>query len=163
MKLRLVGIAGLAIVFVEPAFAQQTTKCDGPQEECQQILNDNKKYDAAFERKDTAALVAMYTPDAVIVGEGPTVSGKEAITSFYDDQFKDGPVTNVTKVDEIHIAGNMAWSIGSWSGSATGPNNTTQQYRGTWGDVEVKEGGTWKTRMLTWSIIEAPPEPATNR
>src|SRR5437763_17083472 len=39
----------------------------------------------------------------------------------------------------------------------------TQQYRGTWGDVEVKEGGTWKTRMLTWSIIEAPPEPATNR
>jgi hypothetical protein len=71
MKLRLVSIAGLAIVFVEPAFAQQTTKCDGPQEECQQILNDNKKYDAAFERKDTAALVAMYTPDAVIVGRSP--------------------------------------------------------------------------------------------
>ena len=38
MKLRLVGVAGLAIVFVEPAFAQQTTKCDGPQEECQRIL-----------------------------------------------------------------------------------------------------------------------------
>jgi hypothetical protein len=68
MKRRLVvALAGLAIGFAVPTFAQEQNTVDP--EVRQQIEAVNMKYDEAYNNKgDTAAIVARYTKDAVGVG-----------------------------------------------------------------------------------------------
>jgi uncharacterized protein (TIGR02246 family) len=160
MKIRILAVAGLALLFGKPSFAQQAATCDGPQDACQQIIKGLKQFEAAYNRKDVAGVGAVFTPDAVIVWEGPMLSGREAIEKFYGDGFKAGFADNSSPADQVHVMGNMAWLVGSWSASGPGPNNTTQTYQGNWGSVNVNEGGTWKTRMLTWNTIENLPEQA---
>ena len=151
-------VAGLALLFGNPSFAQQVATCDGPQDACQQIIKGLKQFEAAYNRKDVAGVGAGFTPDAVIVQEGPMISGREAIEKFYGDGFKAGFTDNSSPINQVHVMGNMAWLVGSWSASGPGPNNTTQTYKGNWGAVDVNEGGTWKARMLIWNTIENPPE-----
>jgi ketosteroid isomerase-like protein len=162
MNLRLVAVAGLAIVFAEPAFAQQSPPCDGPQDVCQQIINLAKQYDAAANNNDAAAFPKFYTADALIVQPGPMVSGQEAIAKHYDANMKAGHWSNhVITFNEVHVKGNMAWAAGSWKTDGPGPNNTTVPYQGNWGAVYGDEGGSLKLRMLTYNMIQSPPEQTT--
>lgn len=71
----IVFVSGLAI----PVEAQQQPTCDGPQDSCRALVDLTAKYSAAVNTKDFAGLAALYTSDAVIVGEAPIVSGREAI------------------------------------------------------------------------------------
>jgi uncharacterized protein (TIGR02246 family) len=158
MKLRLL-VTGLAIGFVTPAVAQEKTgTCTGPQETCLQIVNLIKSYDDAFNKKDAAALGAVFTPDAVEMWEGPMLSGREAIEKFHADGFKAGWSNVVVNVIQMHAAGDMTWAVGDWSDTGPGPNTTTQPYHGNWGGVWVHNGGAWKLRMLTTNTIETAPQ-----
>jgi ketosteroid isomerase-like protein len=80
-------VVGLALLFGNHSFAQQVATCDGPQDACQQIIKGLKQFEAAYNRKDVTAVGAGFTPDAVIVQEGPILSGREAIEKFYGDGF----------------------------------------------------------------------------
>jgi uncharacterized protein (TIGR02246 family) len=70
---------------------------------------------------DAAALVALYTDDAVFVTPSGILSGKEAIEKRYQDAFKDFErrsvhVTSVSKPVEAHAIGdNTAWALGQWT------------------------------------------------
>jgi uncharacterized protein (TIGR02246 family) len=152
----IVAVVGLAIGLAMPAAAQQPSTCDGPQDACQQIVNSGKQFEAAYNKKDAPGVGAIFTADAVVLGEGPTLSGREAIQKSYGEGFKAGWTNNSSPVGQVHVAGNMAWAVGSWSATGPGPNNTTQQYHGNWGAVYVNDGGAWKCRMLTWNSIESP-------
>jgi ketosteroid isomerase-like protein len=89
------------------------------------------------------------------VGEGPLVSGKGAIEKFYDDAFKAGFRDNSSPIDQVHVNGNIAWVVGHWSAMGPGPNNSTQRYHGNWSAVDVREGSSWKSRMVTFNTIES--------
>jgi uncharacterized protein (TIGR02246 family) len=158
MKTRLVVIVTglLAIGLAIPTAAQQRATCDGPQDACQQIISSVEQFVAAFNNKDVAGAVAGFTEDAILVGEGPMLSGKEALRKNYSDFFKAGLTDNVSPIDQIHVAGTMAWAVGSYSVTGPGPNNSTQKYHGNWGAVYVNDGGSWKVRMRTFNRIETP-------
>ena len=162
MKVGLLAVAGFALTFAEPALAQQTPSCEGPQDACQQIVNLAAGWDVAFNKKDPGALAALFTPDGIIVGEGPTISGSDAVAKTYTDLFQSGAKfsDHLTKVEQVHVAGNMGWSVGSWSDTGPDPNNNS--YQGTWGNVLVNQGGAWKVRMLTWNRIEPQPKAAAS-
>ncbi len=158
MKVHLSAFAGLVLGLAVPASAQQTTTCEGPKDVCQKIADLGTRFDTAFNKKDTAGTVATFTADAVWSGERTKLSGSEAFTKFYDAVFKAGFTNSSASVDQVHVVGDMAWSVGSWSETGPGPSNTTLPYHGNWGAVEVNDGGIWRTRMLSWSVDE--PEPA---
>jgi hypothetical protein len=64
MKIRfVVAIAGLAINFAPPAFAQQNDTADA--ETAQQVRALASNYDAAFNRQDAATVAGLYAEDAV--------------------------------------------------------------------------------------------------
>jgi uncharacterized protein (TIGR02246 family) len=146
----------LAIGSAMPTAAQRPTTCDGPQDACQQIIRSFEQFVTAFNNKDVAGTIMGFTDDAVLVGEGPMLSGKEALRKNYSDGFKAGFTDNVSPIDQIHVVGNMAWAVGSYSVTGPGPNNATQKYHGNWGAVYVNDGGAWKVRMRTYNSIETP-------
>jgi ketosteroid isomerase-like protein len=86
MKMRLVvALAGLAISFALPAFAEQKVAAD-PQIR-QQLDALGQKYDEAFNNGDAAALAALYTEDGIEVTNTGPVYGREAIEKYYADLF----------------------------------------------------------------------------
>jgi ketosteroid isomerase-like protein len=58
------------------------------------------------------------------------------------------------------IGGNMAWAIGEWGITGTGPNGAKLQNGGKLGGVYEQDGGDWKIVIMTVNI-KPPPEPAT--
>jgi uncharacterized protein (TIGR02246 family) len=89
MKLHvLLALAALVVGFTVPALAQQKEPPLSEQD-YQKLLAMGKKNDEAWSKSDAAALVALYTDDAVFVTPSGILSGKEAIEKRYQDVFKD--------------------------------------------------------------------------
>jgi hypothetical protein len=109
MKIRLlVALAGLAISFALPTFAQQKDTVDPKID--QQIRALAMKYVEAFNRNDAAALAALYSEDAVWRTPQGTFSGRKAIEKHYADyQFHTWHSDKqVLKVDRVIAVGNEA-------------------------------------------------------
>jgi hypothetical protein len=81
-------LAGLAISFALPTFAQEKDAAVDPQI-VQQLHAIGKKSDKAFLKGDAAALAALYTEDAVYVTNTGPIRGRQAIEKYYADRFQE--------------------------------------------------------------------------
>jgi ketosteroid isomerase-like protein len=161
MKIRLaVALAGLAISFALPIFAQQ--KESTPNEQDRQWLDALvKKFDEAWNNNDAAALAAFYAEDAVIVTDTGPIYGRDAIEKHFADLFKQVHFSNhISKADQYspHMIGttDKAWSNGEWSTTVQGQNFGPVEIKGYWSDVNVREGNNWKDQLETFNITPAP-------
>src|ERR1700759_4473832 len=82
----LIVLAGLALSFAVPAFAQQKDTVD-PQLR-QALAAFNKKENEAWDNNDAVALAALYTEDAILVNNTGPIHGREAIEKYYADHFQ---------------------------------------------------------------------------
>jgi uncharacterized protein (TIGR02246 family) len=163
-KMRLLVIlAGLAISFAAPTFAQ---KKDTPDQQIRQEVDAlAKKLDEAVNNNDSAAASALFTEDGVFVTPRGPIYGREAIEKYYADLFKQVHYSNfMNKSDQesphvIGTDGNEVWSNGEWSATIHGPKGGPKQVKGYWSNITVREGDTWKKRMVTLNIT--PPSAAT--
>jgi ketosteroid isomerase-like protein len=125
MKIRLLLVlAGLAIGFGLPTFAQEHKAVDP--EVRQQIEAVAIKFVEAYNKHDTAALVAGYTPDAVEVqaAGGATragaFSGRPALEKMFAADFASNPGKMVSElaavytIDENNICAIANTSVGTW-------------------------------------------------
>jgi ketosteroid isomerase-like protein len=157
----MLALAGLAISFAVPTFAQQKDTIDSQIDE--QVT---KKLDEAFNNGDAAALAALFTQDAVWVTPQGPVFGLEAIQKRFAGMFQQGHYSNhLNKDDEgsphmIGTAGNEVWRTGEWSFTLQGKSGGPIQLKGYWGAINVREGDTWKIRMLTFNVTPATPATA---
>src|SRR6516162_4413902 len=167
--LLLFALAGWAISFAVPSFAQQTNTPD-PQLR-QQLLALAKKFDDAYNNNDPVALAPLYTEEAVLVTDQGPIYGREAIEKHHVDDFQKVHFSNwLTTYDEysphiIGTAGNEMWENGTWSGTIQGQNFGPIQIKGYHSSIAVREGGIWKKRMVSWNVNPAPaatPSQQTN-
>jgi ketosteroid isomerase-like protein len=162
MKTRLLGaLAGLAISFALPSFAQQT-KTPDPQLR-QRLEAVIKKHTDALDENDAPAVAANFTEDGVLVTPDGPIFGREAIEKHYADDFKQGfhSSNNIATPDEdsphiIGTAGNEMWATGRWSATIQGKGWGPITAKGYWS--VIREGDDWKIRMLAFNI--APPPAA---
>ena len=161
MKIRLlIPLAGLAISFALPTFAQQTNTPD-PQIR-QQLVALVQKFDDAYNNNDPAALVALYTEDAVLVTDTGQIYGREAIEKYFVEQFQKVHFSNaISTLDQSspHIlgtAGNEVWETGAWTQTLKGETFGPLQLKGYHSSIAVLDGGVWKKRLLMWNITPAP-------
>jgi uncharacterized protein (TIGR02246 family) len=159
MKRRLlITVAGLAIGFAVPTFAQQTNTPD-PQLR-QRLLALIKNYDEVFNKNDASALAVFFTEDAVFVTETGPIYGREAIVKHFADLFQKVHFSDhVGKPDEysphiIGTAGNEVWASGGWSTTIKGQDFGPTQIKGYWS--VIREGDDWKIRMLTTNLSPPP-------
>ena len=169
MKTRLLlTLAGLAISFALPTFAQQTNTPDPQLRE--QDVAFQKKFDEAWNNNDAAALTALYTEDAVRVTPQGPIYGREAIQKQYVDLFQKIHFSNhLSTIDQnsphsIGTGGNEIWGNGQWSLTRQGQNGIPIEMKGYFSGILVREGDAWKIRLETWNVTPAPaatPSPTT--
>jgi uncharacterized protein (TIGR02246 family) len=144
-NLSLLVLAGLAISFALPAFAQQQDTVD-PQiaEEVRALA---RKYDEAFNQNDAAAIAALITEDAVWMTPHGTLSGRQAVQNYYADySFRRYHSNNVaTKCDQVNKFGDDVDAIGTWSCTFQWDGDT-KHVKGNFTWIIVREGDNLKIR-----------------
>ena len=169
MKIRLVvALVGLAISFTLPTLAQQ--KEPPPSEQDRQVSAAlTKQSDEAQNNNDAAAVAALYTEDGVLVTDTGPIYGRQAIEKWYADLYQNFHVSNHIDQDDqysphiIGTTGNELWCNGEWSTTLQGKSGDPIQLKGYYSAVDIREGDTWKLRMVTFNISPPPAAPAKTK
>ena len=159
MKIRLLlALAGPAISFALPTFAQQTNAPDSQLRE--RLIAVVQKHADAINNNDAAALATLYTEDAVAVEQDGPTFGREAIEKLWADRFQKvhfSDLVDTIDQDSPHIIGTNGKEI-----RATGASSATIQGKD-WGPIlatgywsVIREGDDWKIRMLAFNVTPAP-------
>ena len=158
MKMRLLlAIAGLAIGFAPPAFAQQTNKPDPQARE--KLIAAIKNHTDALDKNDAAAVAANFTEDAVNVEQDGPTFGRKAIEKLWADRFQKVHFSNdQVTVDEdcphlMGTDGKTMWATGAWSATVQGEKFGPTPIKGYWS--VIREGEDWKIRMLCSNLTPA--------
>jgi uncharacterized protein (TIGR02246 family) len=166
MKTRfLIPLAGLAISFALPSFAQETNTPD-PQMR-QRLVEVIKKHGDAMNANDADAAAASFTEDAVYVTDTGPVNGREAIKKWYADLFQKVHFSDhIITIDQdsphvIGTDGKQMWATGGWSTDIKGENFGPTKIKGYWS--VIREGDDWKIRMLTSNVAPAPAAAAETK
>jgi len=162
MKIRnlLLTLAGLAISYALPTFAQQQKTPDPQLRE--QVLAFVKKVDVAWNSNDAAALAAFFTEDAIEVRDTGPVYGREAMEKTWADMYRHVQMSNhLSTVDQysphvIGTAGNELWMNGEFSVTVKGQDFGPVEQNGYWCAILVREANAWKSRMQIWNVTPAP-------
>jgi len=140
----------LTFAVVAPAFA------DDPKTIAQRL---DDKWIEAFNKKDAAALTALYTADAVLLPQGKDqpIIGANNIRNFMDGMIKEKIENLVLPVAEANMLDQKSlYQVGTWAADAEG-----QHVTGTYMAVVVREGADWKYRADTWNQMPPPAAPAS--
>ena len=110
-------------------------------------------YAAALRTNDIEALVALYAPNGVFMREDlPAVVGTEALRASYQKVFATLKVDLRFNIQEIEMAGDLAWlratSMGRIKTLATG-TEADESFNGLF--VFRREAGTWKIRSYLYA------------
>jgi ketosteroid isomerase-like protein len=132
----------------------------------QVIAGKHKKYDEAFNKNDAAAVVALFTEDAVFVTPTGPIYGREAIEKWYADLFqKWHPSGHIGMPDQysphaIGAADNEVWSNGDFSMTLQAETGEPIPLKGYWSEILVRDGDAWKVQMLAYNTTPEPAPPA---
>jgi len=168
MRIRsLLALAGLAISFALPTFAQQKDPADprtaqqrdllGVAEALDEFGEFHQALDEAYNKNDAAAVAALFTEDALLVEPDGMFSGRQDIEKRYADTFQRSPIIsfNTSRARRyLNAIDNAVWGAGQWAStfqSQTGPGFAL----GYWSAIYVREGDAWKIRV--WTINQTPP------
>ena len=83
-------------------------------------------YAEAFNKKDTATLVNIYAPDAIVIrGDGTVLTGKDAIQKSLEA----GPWGKLSiESDTVRVFGNTAYDVGTARTSRSGGEEDVSHY-----------------------------------
>ena len=98
-------------------------------------------------RGDSAAILAHYADDALILGSGaPMLQGKPAVAAFLQGLFGGNTLTDVKgNVTDIMISGDLAVETGTYAMTIIPKNGNTVADKGKYIHVWKKSvGGSWK-------------------
>jgi uncharacterized protein (TIGR02246 family) len=149
MKIRsLLALAGLAMGFALPAFAQQQDTVDPKIAE--QVRALATQYDEACNENDAAAVAALITEDAVWITPHGRLSGRQAIEKDYAERsFRRYQINNLsTKIDQVNKFGDDVEAIGTWSCTFQW-NDETRHVRGNFTWIIVHEVDNWQISSNT--------------
>ncbi len=108
------------------------------------------EYADLYNKKDAAALTAMYLPDAVMIrDDGSTLLGQAAIGKVLADEAESWQRITITS-DTMRVFGNTAWDVGSLRSQGSESEASVSRYL-----VVLRRG------VQEWKIISAAVVPAT--
>jgi len=80
----LLALAGIAIGLILPTFAQQKDTVDP--KIIEQLQEEDKNFEEAYNKHDAAAIAALFTDEAVLVTPHGTFTGRAAIEKKYEQE-----------------------------------------------------------------------------
>ena len=85
------------------------------------------EYADLYNKKDTAALTAMYLPDAVVLREDGTLLGQTAIGASMAAEAAGWPQITLVS-DTMRVFGNTAWDVGSMTSTGADGETSVSRY-----------------------------------
>ena len=122
-------VAALAFVATSLARAQGI---EAPRVPLRTAINEintlRSAYAGAYNKKDAAALTAMYLPDAVAIrADGSTLLGRAAIGKALAEEAASWGQTTISS-DTVRVFGNTAWDIGTLSSQGSEGDASVSRY-----------------------------------
>ena len=155
MRALLLSLAAVGIVMGSPAIAQQSDK-----QAIQAAEEIVAKRTQAIEKKDSVALAATFTEDAMLLpgNGGPPVIGRTEIEKVYAGLFKAGFDHETVIISQGHLIGAAAaWVQGDYAFAGRNQSGESIERKGHWMDVIVRDGSDWKVRVLSANTTLPPP------
>ncbi len=146
MRLHWIVSAILTVVPATSPYAQQSHL-----DTRQQIERMVATFAERYNKQDAAAIAGMFTNDAARVSSAATAIsvGPRAIAETFRTQFKIGFDHIDLTVDQVSPFGtDAAITIGNYQLTGQGQSGPLK-VDGHWTEVQVREGGVWKIRLLT--------------
>jgi uncharacterized protein (TIGR02246 family) len=113
-----------------------------------------------WNKHNAAGIAALYTKDGVQVTAAGVRSGQQEIEQPYQSAIKMFPQHNGQTIEQnLPLENDAAIVIGEFHLSSQGQNGPTK-LDGRYTAVDVREGGTWKIRLLTAVPIPPPAQAA---
>jgi uncharacterized protein (TIGR02246 family) len=147
-----------AIAVISPTVSAYPQPAD--QSVRQQIERLAATYEEHFDKQDAAGL---YARDGVLVSQAAKVvkTGPQEIEQNYRDLFKSGVNHAAITVDQVSPLGaDAVISMGEAHITGQGQNGPIKA-DSHWSAVDMREGGTWKLRLVT--VVPNPPPASTAR
>jgi uncharacterized protein (TIGR02246 family) len=146
MRSHWIVAAILAVFPAASSFAQQS-----PLDMRKQVEQMTATFSERYNKQDAAGLATMFVKDAVRVSstDGAASTGPQAIAESFKTQFKLGFNHIDLIVDQVSPLGtDAAVTIGRYQTTGRGQDGLLS-VEGHWTQVEVREAGAWKIRLLT--------------
>jgi uncharacterized protein (TIGR02246 family) len=139
VKLYAFVVTALMVGWVVPAQAQDASNAGE---------DLGKKWVAAYDAGDAAAIAALFTPDGVFIpASGVVLKGREAIKNAIAARIKAGWNKETVNFIEGGAAGDAGWTIGDYAILGSGENEG-KQIAGKYGETLVHDSDGWHIVML---------------
>ena len=153
-------VASLLLLPALTACQPAAPKVDAAAEEAA-IRAQVAAFNAAVAAYDTAGVIAVYAPDAVLL---PPNQGRQTGTAFLTQMISGlEPLKATFVVTPVAIvvaaSGDLAVEEGTWKTSIPNPDGTSFTDYGKYLVAWKKVNGTWLTQFDTWNSDNAPPAP----
>ena len=108
-----------------------------------------REFEAAFNRKDAAALAAMYTEDARLLPPGgEMVSGREAIRQFWQGAFDMGVAGGGLRPQQVEARDDLAYEQSAATLRMQDGSEQEVKYVVVW---KRQAGGAWQMAVDIWN------------
>jgi len=152
--------SSMIVAFATGALITSAPAQEVDQTHRQQIERLAAAYVENWNKHDAAGVAALYSKDGAQVTATGVKSGLQDIEQAYQGAMKMFPQHNGQTIEQISPLGTDAdIRIGQFHLSGDGPNGPTK-LDGRYTAVDVREGGTWKLRLLTAVPIPPPAQAA---
>ena len=113
------------------------------------------EYAEAYNKKDAAALTAVYLPDAIVIrADGSTLIGRSAIGTAMAEESPTWQQTTIVS-DTMRVYGNTAWDVGTFTTQSSEGSAAVSRYL-----VVLRRGvQAWKISSL--AVVPQTPATAT--
>ena len=142
-------------------FVLLATGCmQAPQTDLEGLKGMRDVWQSAFDARDPAAIAAIYTEDAAVLGpSSETISGRAAIETFWGESFAAG-ISGEGKDNEVYAHGDVGYTVGTFTATdADGATIDEGKYVEIWRHAD----GKWQMHRAIWNSnlpLPAPePEP----
>jgi len=152
--MRSIQIASAVAVlgFALPASAQKAHQ--NTQQQIEQLVTT---YRANWNNHNAAGIADLYTKDGVLVSQAPKVvkTGPQEIAQQYETAFKTVSHNDGATAEVYPLATDTVYSVGEYHLSGQNQNGPVK-VDGHWTAIYVRDGGTWKIKLLT-AVPDLPP------
>lgn len=109
----------------------------------------------AFNRKDVAAVAALYAEDAIRVNSGGMIRGRAAIQRAIGEGLEAGAHDLKLRYHAAQIDGNTGWSVAEYDFQTRGKDGTATPVHGLATVAWIRDGQAWKIKVHT--LVNTPP------
>ena len=149
MKLSILGMTIAAAVGIMAGSAAAQSPAQPP------FAAVVQAYAEAFNRRDAAAVTALYTDDAILIVPTGILRGREAILKNREAAVKAGGHDLNVRVAAYEVQGTSAWSVAEYNLLVPGKDGSDTPSKGFASVFWVRSGDAWKLHVHTLS--PAPP------